>query len=79
MRVTDEEYTEVFGAAAERQRAERAEFCLALVTACFVNRIGEVHALLWPGPVAGQDGKMYDGTDAVKAVRHDMIRKLFHR
>lgn len=59
------------------QRADRAEFLLAIMAQCVGSRFAQIHMYLWPGPVE-RDGVTLDGSDRVKAVRHDMIRKLFH-
>lgn len=58
-------------------RADRAEFLLAIMAQCVGVRFMQIHMLLWPGPVE-RDGVTLDGSDKVKAIRHDMIRNLFH-
>lgn len=61
-----------------KAHALRVEFFLGLLTECFGRTVFRINELLWPGPVKHPEGHWIDGTDAVKAVRHDLIRKLFH-
>lgn len=58
-------------------RADRAEFALAILAEIVARRMAEVHTLLLPMPVEDEYGVARDATDQQKAVRHDMIRKLF--
>lgn len=44
-----------------------------------LERLGNVTAYVWPGPVTLPDGKVVDGTDEVKIKAHDAMRREIYR
>ncbi len=64
--------------AEQKRRAERAEFLLAILAQCVGSRFYAIHEALYPGPVHEGNGVWVDGSEAARAARHDIIRKLFH-
>lgn len=60
------------------ERAEKAEFLLAILAQCAGSRFYAIHEAIYPGPIDTGNGVLVDGSEAARAARHDIIRKLFH-